>query len=277
MTNLRIALAQICVEEGLHGKNLHRVREIVARHGPSHDLVMFPETCLSGFADVEQVGASAEPLDGSTVAGLQALVSRVRTSVVLGLAERDNSALYNSSILIDPAGPVLAYRKTHLWSSDKGIFQAGSAFRVAPWRALVVGLLICFDIEFPEAARALAALGADLILVVNGNMEPFGPTHLRAVCARAQENQVFVAMVNRVGQGREHRFVGESIVVGPTGEPVAVLDDKEAVVTVSIDSADILRSRAKYRYLDERRFIEQTPDEAPAGGTREVQLRPVAR
>jgi (R)-amidase len=276
MTNLRIAMAQIGVEEGGREENLHRVRGIIARYGPSHDLVMFPETCLSGFADVEQVRANAEPLDGSTVTGLQALVSGLRTSVVLGLAERDNSALYNSSVLIDPDGVVLTYRKTHLWNSDRGIFQAGSALRVAPWRGLMVGLLICFDIEFPEPARALATLGADLILVVNGNMEPFGPTHVRAVCARAQENQVFVAMVNRVGQGREHRFVGESIVVGPTGEPLAVLDDHEAVVTVNIDMADVQRSRTTYRYLDARRVIDHTPEAAPAGVTREVQLRPVA-
>lgn len=271
MTNLTIAIAQIGVEEGRHEENLHRVREIIVQYGPSHDLVMFPETCLSGFANVEHVRSSAEPLDGPTASGLQTLVNRLRTSVVLGLAERDNSALYNASALIDPRGVVLTYRKTHVWNSDKGIFQAGSALRVAPWRGLVVGLLICFDIEFPEPA-----LGADLILLVNGNMEPFGLTHARAVRARAQENQVFVAMVNRVGQGREHCFVGESIVVGPTGEPVAVLDGREAVVTVNINMAEVQRSRMSCRYLDERRFIDQTPEAATYGGAREVQLRPIA-
>jgi len=95
----------------------------------------------------------------------------------------------------------MAYRKTHLWASDKGVFHPGNRMMTCEWNGLRVGILICYDIEFPETARALATLGADLLIVTNGNMDPYGMVHRNAIIARAMENQVFAVMVNRCGKG----------------------------------------------------------------------------
>ena len=77
----------------------------------------------------------------------------------------------------------------------------GDRYATALWNGIRVGLLVFFDIEFPESARALGQLGAELIIVTNGNMDPYGPTHRTAIMARAMENQAYAVMVNRVGHG----------------------------------------------------------------------------
>jgi (R)-amidase len=84
---------------------------------------------------------------------------------------------YNTSVLVTPDGIALRYRKTHLWPSERGLFQPGDRYVTALWKGVRVGILICYDIEHPESARALGQLGAELILVTNGNMDPYGPVH----------------------------------------------------------------------------------------------------
>ena len=100
-----------------------------------------------------------------------------------------------------PEGIALQYRKTHLWPSERSDFSPGDRFTTVLWRGVRVGLLICYDIELPETSRALAQLGAEVVIVTNGNMDPYGPVHRTAIMARAQENQLFAVMVNRVGAG----------------------------------------------------------------------------
>jgi (R)-amidase len=277
MSTMDIALCQIPVAEGNAAENRARILAIVDRHGPAHDLIVLPETCLSGFARRSDVLAAAEPLHGPTIAALCERCARLETSVVMGFAELADDGLYNTSVLIGPQGLVGSYRKTHLWRSDRGIFRAGDVLRVFPWNRTYVGLLVCYDIEFPEPARTLARLGADLIVVVNGNMDPYGPVHARAASARAQENQVFVAMANRIGQGRDAVFAGDSALVGPTGEMLLRLDRRETVGSVRIDLSEIAASRSAYSYLRDRRdTLPGGPQHLP-DGVRQMALAPAER
>jgi (R)-amidase len=277
MTLLTLGLVQMAVEDGCFAANLDRVRRAIEIHGPSHDLLLFPETCLTGFSSREDVLAAAEPLDGPIVAELCTLAKRWNTSLCVGLAERTSAGIYNASVLIDPTGLVMSYRKTHLWIGDRGIFLPGDELRVCRWQDISVGLLICYDVEFPEPSRALAALGADLILVTNGNMEPHAPTHRRAFSVRAQENQVFVACTNRVGSGGNDVFVGESAVIAPSGAVVLRLDRTETVGTARIDTNEIASCRSLYRYLDDRRELASNlPALSPTGGGM-IALGPIAR
>ncbi|MNR17871.1 (R)-stereoselective amidase [compost metagenome] len=118
-----------------------------------------------------------------------------------------------------------------------------------------VGLLICYDIEFPESARALAQLGAELLIVTNGNMDPYGPTHRTAIMARAQENQAFALMVNRVEEGDGGLlFAGGSALVDPLGTLLFEAGREEGQFAVELDLSQLTAARQDYRYLDDQRL-----------------------
>jgi (R)-amidase len=251
---MKIQLAQIPSDDGVTAPNLERVLSIINSADPQTDLIVFPETCLMGFPAAEEVARVAEPVDGpalSTV--LQAVKSR-SISVVLGFAEIEAGKFYNSTVLLSPEGVVLKYQKTHLWATDVGTFEPGKQFATAVWNGVRVGILICFDIEFPENARALAAQGAELLLVTNANMDPFGPVHRALIVARAIENQVFVAMANRCGAGDDLVFAGESMVVSPFGRIVGSLGREESTLVAEVDLAEVQKSRTEYSYLKQRRL-----------------------
>jgi len=122
-----------------------------------------------------------------------------------------------------------------------------------------LGQLICFDLEFPDTARVLADAGAELILVSNGNMEPYAHVHRNAALARAQDNQVFVAMANRTGAGRTTVFAGGSMVADPFGRVVAEAATAECTLSVTIDTDAIAEARRLYTYRALRRDDLTTP------------------
>jgi (R)-amidase len=116
-------------------------------------------------------------------------------------------------------------------------------------------LLICYDIEFPESARALAQLGAELLIVTNGNMDPYASTHRTAIMARAQENQAFALMVNRVEAGDDGLvFAGGSALVDPLGTLLFEAGREEGTFSVELDFDRLEIARRDYRYLDDQRL-----------------------
>jgi len=238
---------------------------------------VFPETTLSGFPTRENVAGVAQTIDGPALSTVRDAARQQGVAVAVGLAERDGNQFYNTTVLVDERGEIaLRYRKTHLWASDVGVFTPGDRFETCMWNGLTVGLLICYDIEFPETARAVGALDADLLIVTNGNMDPFGPVHRRAIAARAMENQMFAVMVNRCGSGDDNlTFAGLSTLVDPFGDTVIELGRDEAVVHASIDPTRLEASREHYSYLhDARVALGLSPVEQEAGGNRAVTIDP---
>ncbi|MDH4607075.1 carbon-nitrogen hydrolase family protein [Pseudomonas sp. BN102] len=257
---MKVELVQLAGRDGDTAYNLERTLAAIAACAPDTDLVVFPETQLTGFPTAENVAALAEPLDGPSVRAVQRAARERNVAVVVGVAENDAGTFYNTTLLITPEGIALRYRKTHLWASDRGIFTPGDRYATALWKGVRVGILICFDIEFPESARALGQLGTELILVTNGNMDPYGPTHRTAIMARAQENQAFAVMVNRVGEGDGGLvFAGGSAVVDPFGQLLCEAGRDECRQIVELDLERLKTARSDYRYLDERRL--QLPGE----------------
>ncbi|MGE6473416.1 carbon-nitrogen hydrolase family protein [Serratia proteamaculans] len=251
--------------------NLERTLQAIASCAADTDLLVFPETQLMGFADAQQLAEVAEPLDGPSVQAVQRALHGRKVAVLVGVAERAGGAFYNTSLLITAQGVVLSYRKTHLWPSERGLFQPGDRYVTALCNGVRVGLLICYDIEFPESARALGQLGAELILVCNGNMDPYGPVHRTAIMARAQENQAFAVMVNRVGDGAEGLvFAGGSAAIDPFGRPLFEAGREECRQVVELD-LDLLRSaRRDYDYLRDRRLLLCGEQREYADGRREL-------
>ena len=254
---MKVDMVQLQLEDSNIEYNTSKVITNIARTDVAGgtQLVVFPEATLSGFPTAETVAAVAQPIDGPAVSAVREAARRAGVSVVVGFAEQEAGHFFNTSLLIDETGEIiLRYRKTHLWASDVGVFTAGDRFETRMWHGIKVGLLVCYDIEFPETARAVASLGADLLIVTDGNMDPFGPVHRRAIVARAMENQIFALLTNRCGSGADNlTFPGESALVDPFGELVATAGADEVRLSARMDLNRLDASRARYRYLHDAR------------------------
>jgi len=268
---MKVELAQLVGQDNATAHNLQRALAAIAACAADTQMIVFPETHLMGFPDANTVAQVAEPVDGPTVTAVCQAARDQDVAVVIGFAEHDHEQFYNTTLLITPQGVALKYRKTHLWASDRGVFSPGDRYATCEWQGLRVGLLICYDIEFPESARALAQLGADLLIVTNGNMDPYGPTHRTAIMARAQENQAFALMVNRVGEGDGNLvFAGGSALVDPFGRLLHEASRDEEQFSVELDLSLIQAARQDYRYLDDQRLILPGERVEHADGTREL-------
>jgi predicted amidohydrolase len=149
--------------------------------------------------------------------------------------------------LIDSAGAIAGrYRKTHLWGAERDAFTVGSELEPITLGESSVGLMICFDVEFPEVARTLAARGADLLVTISANMAPFGPDHDLASRARALENGVPHLYANRVGAEAGLEFVGESRAVNPWGRITVAAGGDPCELEVTAGHAGAADPRLNY-------------------------------
>lgn len=257
---MKLELVQQAARDGDTSYNLHRILQAIAGCAPDTDIVVFPEAQITGFLNGQNIAANAEPLDGPSLLAVQRAARERGVAVVVGLIENDGGRFYNTSVFVAPEGLALSYRKTHLWVSEPGLVLPGDRYATLEWRGVRIGLLICYDSEFPESARALAELGAELILVSDGNMEPYGHVHRTSITARAQENQVFAVVVNRVGEGEDDiTFAGCSAVVDPFGRIQFEAGNRECRHFVELDFSQIAAARELYDYQAEKRF--QLPGE----------------
>jgi predicted amidohydrolase len=256
---MRVALSQAAGTPGDVAANLASVR------GAAHEaaqagarLVIFPEAFVTGYnIGPELLLALAEPADGAQVRELRSIAAEAGIAILCGYAELEDETVYNSAVLIDRDGSVLLnYRKTHLYGElDRAAFAAGD--RLAPVveiDGVRVGVLVCYDVEFPEPARQLALAGVQLIAVPTALMTPSEWIADTLVPARAAENQVFVAYCNRVGSEGDLTYVGHSCVASPLGGAVSSGPPEEEMLLYSdIDLADIEDARSRHNYLEDRR------------------------
>jgi predicted amidohydrolase len=188
------------------------------------DLIVLPELFNTGyrFRSVKEVKKLAEPVpNGPTTCKLIEAARESNLYIVAGIAEVSKGKVYNSSVLVGPGGFISVYRKAHLFSTEKRLFTPGNtAFEVHDIGKARIGMMICFDWLFPEAARSLALKGADIICHPSNLVLPHCP---QAMITRSLENRVFAVTANRVGSearvGTERLvFIGKSQVVSPSGE-----------------------------------------------------------
>lgn len=225
-------------------------------------ILVCPEMSATGYnLGAARLLARAEPPDGPIARQIAEIAVAHRIAIVYGYPERDgadhrNARIYNATQAIDRDGAVLArYRKTHLFGElDRGPFTPGEVLLTQfELDGLRCGLLTCYDVEFPEAARAHALAGADALIVPTGLMHPFAHIAEVLVPARAIENQVFVAYANRVGREGDLEYCGRSCVVAPDGTVLARAGELSALLFAELDPAQAARSRAQHTYLQDRR------------------------
>lgn len=255
----KIAVYQGSGVLGSVAENLEIMREAVSdAKSAGADLVIFPELFLSGYNLGDRTPELAEAVDGPSAKRIADMARSYGLAIVYGYPERDGALIFNSSQFFTREGTsLLNYRKCQLYGPwEAASFQTGDSFQVAEWEGLKVGLLICYDIEFPEAARCLAEAGVDLILVSSATPAPQTEVSEVLVPARGCENQVFVVFNNRCGQEGDIAYCGGSCVVGPDGRDRARVKLEEGLFFAEIDSADIARQRGIFSYLaDLRREI----------------------
>ena len=259
MTRLRLAAVQTSPVFGEVDDDLDAALALVP---PEADLAVLPELFATGyqFRDRDELMALAEPLDGPIVGRLRDYAAATGTTLCAGLAERHGDLLYNSSVLVRPDGSVALYRKTHLFWNEKLIFAPGDlGFPVFEACGTVVGMMICFDWIFPEAARTLALRGAKILLHPSNLILALCPD---AMITRSVENRVFAVTANRVGtearvEGQALTFSGLSQICGPTGKALVRMGATgEGVATADIDLVDADRQLTPRNELWEDRRPE---------------------
>jgi len=219
------------------------------------DLLILPEMYLSGY----NIGPEAARAQAVTLEGLrpaQEIATTRNIALVFGYPELVGKDVANSAVLIGPDGDILLnYRKSHLFGElDRAMFKAvGDAFPVARLHGLTIGLLICYDIEFPEPARRLALAGADVILVPTAQMEPYEQVARHVIPARAYENQVYLAYANHSGRDDGLDYIGLSSICGPDGAVLAAAGKGESLLFAAVDAAHLHAVRRTDPLLTDRR------------------------
>jgi predicted amidohydrolase len=236
---MKLAVVQFDPQFGEPDRNLDRIEDLV--RGVRADLIVLPELCSSGYLFVEEseLIRLAEPMhEGRTISRLSALARSKNCAIAAGWAEATPEGAYNSASLLGPDGILAHYRKIHLFDREKLWFRPGDLpFSVVEWRGVRMGLMICFDWRFPEAARTLALRGADLLVHPSNLVLPWCPD---AMLTRSLENNVFSVTANRCGVeergGIRLRFIGKSQVVDPRGSRLGQLSEEESgVLQVEFD------------------------------------------
>ena len=256
---MKIALWQSVGVPGDKQANLAALGErALAASAAGARLLLCPECFLAGYNVAEQIAALAEPAAGPSAQRISEIARQAGIAIVYGYAEKEEKSgdIFNAVQAIGPDGAVLGhYRKTHLFSDfEHGIYKAGCAF-AAPfnfegWR---IGLLICYDVEFPEAVRSVALSGAELILIPTALTEEYTAVPEFIVPARAVENQVYVAYCNHAGIENGMRFLGCSRLAGPDGKIEKLAGEGDALLTAEVSHAALRANAATYPYRRDRR------------------------
>lgn len=254
---MRTALLQSSGRPGSVVENLKVLDEAADRAAAAGaGLLVAPEMFLTGYAIGDDIARLAEPADGDSADTVAEIAGRHGLAIAYGYPEHASQAVYNSAQLISADGTRLAnYRKTHLFGCfERDHFTPGGQPVVqAELNGLTVGLMICYDVEFPENVRAHALAGTDLLVVPTAQMHPFQFVAESVIPVRAFENQMYVAYVNRVGQEGEFEFVGLSTLAGPDGVARTRAGRGEELVFADADPVALAASREANPYLKDRR------------------------
>lgn len=269
---MRISCAQYAVRDGDPETNRERsVAAILEAADAGADLVVLPELANSG-CDLsreqasrlaEEVGDIGKDSGRPTLRAWRRAVEETGVFVVGGFLEREGDALYNSATVVGP-GFFGRYRKTHLWDREKLYYEPGRDLPVFETPLCNVGVLICYDAWFPEAARTLALRGADLLCVPANAPDDWVPEEQRRgdltmlnahAISHANANRLFLACANRVRDG----YLGRSCIVDPTGGLLAFGGSAgEALIHADVDVA---RSRRDKRLTGRSHsFGDRNPD-----------------
>ena len=235
---LTLAVVQFSPRFGEKEKNFSRMQALVA--GITADVIVFPELCTTGyfFISRQEVAEVAETSSGQSSQFFRDMAQDKNAVVVAGFAERHQKKNYNACLIVLPeAKNSYVYRKTHLFYKEKNCFDPGNTgFFVVKdkQRDVAIGPMICYDWRFPESARVLTLLGADLIVCPSNLITD---AWRLVMPARAIENNVYLAVANRAGlekrRGEALRFKGNSAIYDYRGRQLKKAGKKKDEVLLA--------------------------------------------
>jgi omega-amidase len=247
---MKVAAAQISCELGNFDANIRKLGDFAARaRNSAADLVVFPEMIDTGYS-MPVVQKHARRWNEGAVPELQRIAKENSIAIIAGISDRDGDSIFNAQVFVNSDGDVIGkYCKTHLVTAapldERVCFSPGNDFVVCKTGDFKVGLSICYDLRFPEMARALVVkYGANVI--VNSSAWPVvRAEHLRILAlARAVENQSYFIVANRVGTDDGVTLCGGSVIVDPSGKILA---------SASVDREELIQAEISACLIDEVR------------------------
>lgn len=254
--SVRVACCQIAPQVGEKEANLGKTAAFIERAASQGaKIIVLPELCSSGY--VFETRAEAMSLadayeDGQTTTVWAALAKNLGIYIVGGFAERSGTTLYNAAAVLGPQGRVGLFRKVHLWGDENLFFTPGDlGFPVFATEYGTIGVAICYDGWFPEAYRACALKGAELVCVPTNWVPIPGQDPTREAMANiltmasAHTNSMYIAAADRVGTERGQPFIGQSLIASYTGWPVGgpASATEETILLADLDLAQAKRAR----------------------------------
>ncbi|MED0673056.1 carbon-nitrogen hydrolase family protein [Aneurinibacillus aneurinilyticus] len=233
---MRIAIAQCTPHLADKKENLNMMtRYLYQAKEQKAELVIFPELVLTGYSIGNQLASIAEEADGPSLQFMQRVCRELAIFALISFPEKNGNAYHISSAFIQDDGSIAGiYRKTHLFSSEAQYFTPGNEWPVFATKFGNIGVMICYDLEFPEVTRLLRLNGAEMVLVNTANMEPYERYQHIYMQSRAMENEIPLVICNRLGQEDNLKFFGHSMAVNHEGNILLQLDSEEALRIVDI-------------------------------------------
>jgi predicted amidohydrolase len=256
MTQLTVSIFQSAARDETPVSRLNWLDMAANRaSGEGSDLLICPELSLTGYGAITHHPDRAEAVLGEYSERVGEIATLHDIAIVYGYAEKASGALYNSAAFITSGGKMLGHhRKNHIPPGfEADIFTAGNQLRLFEYAGWKIALLICYDIEFPEAARQAALLGAELLIVPTALGAQWAFVADKMVPTRAWENGVYLAYANWAGQEDSKPYLGGSRIIGPDGAEVAIAGATERVLTATINKAQVYAARTRLPYLLDRR------------------------
>ena len=245
---IKIALAQISCKREDKAENIRKMEEAATKaKKEAADLIIFPELSLTGYVIRDQIYELAEPIPGPSTDTLEKIARKIKAYIVFGmpeLSEKTQAIIYNTAVLTGPEGLIGKYRKMHLPThsvfEEKRYFRPGYQTAVYDTDLGKIGLIICYDIFFPEVSRLTRLQGAQLIVCISASPAIRRAFFETLTAARAIENTAFLAYANLVGIEDGLQFWGGSRLIGPNGKIlVQAKYDDEDLVMCDVNYADI--------------------------------------
>lgn len=255
---MRITAIQLEVRDRSKEATREHVLGLLERARGSQ-LILLPEMWPVGYFSFSRYVREAEPGNGPTVRALQAKARDLEATLFTGsFVERRGGLFYNTSLLIDPRGVIVArYRKIHLFgfkSDERRILTPGRRISVTTQAWGRTGLATCYDLRFPEFFRRMIDQDAEFFLITSAWPQVRQEAWMLFNRARAHENLAYVFACNCAGADHGRRYAGRSVFVNPHGEVIAEAGDGEELLTAEIEPGAVRAARSEFSALTDRVF-----------------------